>query len=150
MSEFTNELVSASKLDREISGMQSGNMDMYSSIKGDDFETKIATVEATTNSLPAADNLGKVIQLKNVIVQKAELADEDTGELTEQPRVILIAEDGTSYHAISTGLLTSLKNLFGMAGEPHQWPKPVSCMVVEGKSRKGYKFMTLKIVRPTK
>jgi len=36
-------------------------------------------------------------------------------------------------------------NLFGILGQPSEWAGPLPITVVEQKSRKGYRFFTIKI-----
>lgn len=142
---MTNEIQSMDSLSRDIQGLASGNLDMYSSFTGNDFDTQVKMFEAVSNSEPISDNLGKVIQLKDVVVQRVEMSDEDTGEVSEGARVILIDADGSPYHAISQGLLTSLKNLFLMAGEPKTWPAPVPVKVVQKQGKGKNRYFTIQV-----
>ena len=118
---------------------------LYSSLIGDDEETNLAVFDATNESEPIADNLGKTINLKNIIVQAVEMENETTGEVETQPRVIFLDADGTAYHAISKPMLSTVKNLFAAIGQPHQWSGPKAVTVVEERSRAGRRFY--KIVR---
>lgn len=138
--EIRNDSVNAS-----IDSLSSGKANVYSSFTGDDFATKVAVLNAVTNSTPIADNLGKTIKLANVVVQSVEMENEQTGELANQPRVILIDDKGAAFHAISGGILKSVENLFGILGHPSTWPGPVSVQIVEEKSRRGFRFYTIKL-----
>lgn len=128
-----------------IQSLNKGEVTVYSSIKGDDFESKKATLNATTNSVAIADNLGKTISLANIIVQAIDMEDEKTGEVSEQPRVILIDDEGNAFHAISQGIFKSLENLLGILGAPDTWPAPVPVQVVEERGRKGYRYYTIRL-----
>lgn len=125
MSENTmNEIVlsaDAATLSNKISGMGEGVQGFYSSIEGDDFDTKLTVLEAMTDSLPISKNLDKVIQVRNIIVQQVEMLDEKSGELKAQPRVILVDEDGRAFHAISAPLFRDVENWLGMLGKPSTW-----------------------------
>lgn len=127
-----------------IDRLNQGQSNVYSSFKGDDFDTREKVLDATTNSAPVSEHLGKKINLANIIIQSVEMADDKTGELSEQPRIILIDTDGNSFHAISGGLLRSVENILGILGEPHQWPRPITVVVEEKKGNNGYKFFTMK------
>jgi hypothetical protein len=129
-----------------IQGLNNPDSAYYSSIKGDDFSARLAIAAAITSSIPVDESLGKTINLKNYVVQPVELINEDTGEVNTAPRVILIDDNGTAYHATSTGLLSSLRNMNAVLGEPNVWPQPVPVKVVEQKGRNGFKFFTLKFV----
>lgn len=118
---------------------------LYSSLVGDDEDTNLAVFDATNESVPIADNLGVIIQLKDIIVQAVEMENETTGEVETQPRVIFLDDDGTAYHAISKPMLSTVKNLFAAIGQPHKWSGPIAVKVVEERSRAGRRFY--KIVR---
>lgn len=122
--------------------VQSG---LYSSLVGDDEETRLAVFDATNESIPLNENLGKTIQLKDVIVEVVEMENETTGEIETQPRIILLDADGTAYHAISKPMLSTVKRLFAAIGQPHQWSGPKAVQIVEERSRAGRRFF--KIVR---
>lgn len=133
-----------------VNNLNDGTVSVYSSLKGDDFETKKAVLTATTNALKVDDNLGKVINLKDVVVQAIDIANTDdvTGEVSsvEAARIILLDADGTSYAAVSTGLFRALTNLFGILGQPHTWPSPVPIIVVkERATRNAGHYFTIKL-----
>lgn len=65
-----------------------------------------------------ADFINKTITVENFLVEITEMENEDTGELQNTPKVVLIAPDGTSYFAMSKGIFNSMRNAcaaFGMA-----------------------------------
>jgi hypothetical protein len=122
-----------------IQALASGRATVFSTMTGDDFDTKLALLDAVTNSAAIADNLGKTIRLVNVVVQTVEMPDEQTGELQELPRTILIAEDGTAYHAISMGIFRAVETVLGVVGQPSTWPSPLNIQVTrEGKAPRAY------------
>ena len=118
----------------------------YSSIQGDDLAARKAVYNAVSAANQLADNLGKTILLKDVIVQPVTSENEQTGEIEEYLRTTLIAADGTAYSAGSGGVASSLKNLFDVLGEPSSWTEPLPIKVVEKKGRKGFKFFTIELV----
>lgn len=134
----------------QVTNLNDGQVAVFSSIKGDDFASKARVLAATTNAVRLDDNLGKTILLKDVVAQAITVNNEDakTGEVTEEEavRVILLDEDGTSYAAVSTGIFKALTNMFGILGQPHTWPHALPVQVVEEKSRRGFKFFTIKLV----
>lgn len=113
-----------------VDALASGKQTVFSTIAGDDFDSKMRVLEATTASLAIADNLNKTIVLKDIVVQIVEMADEQTGELVEVPRTILIADDGVAYHAISKGVFRAVENILGILGSPDKWTAPVPVKVV--------------------
>jgi len=129
-----------------VAGMSSGDLQMYTSVKGVDKVAKLKVLDAITNSEPLADHLRESFNLTDFVIQVIQMADEKTGEIGNVPRIILIMDDGKAYHAISSGVLQSLRNFVGVLGEPgtgDAWPVAVTCDEVKG--RNGYRFMTLKL-----
>ena len=127
-----------------IANLGTGKASFYSSLQGEDFATKVATVEAMTNSIPIKENLNTTINVKNIIVQKVPMVNERTGAFEDQPRIVLLDADGTAYHAISGGLYRSIDNIINIVGEPHVWPAPLPIHIVSVKGRQG-DFYTAKI-----
>lgn len=133
-----------SAVSKEIQNLASGKVAFYSTLTGNDFATKVATVEAMTNSIPVKENLNKTINVANIIVQGIPMVDTATGELQDQARIILLDADGTAYHAISGGLWRSVQNILGVVGHPSTWPAPLPIHIVSVKGRQG-DFYTAKI-----
>lgn len=133
---------------KEIAQKNAGSVslvDGYSSINGDDMEARKKVYTAISAASLLSDHLGKTINLKDVIVQPVTSENEDTGEVEEYLRTTLIDVDGTAFAAGSTGVVSSLKNLFGVFGEPSSWTEPLAIKVVEKKGRKGFKFMSIEL-----
>ena len=133
---------------KEIAQNNAGSVslvDGYSSISGTDIEARKKVYTAISAAQQLSDHLGKTINLKDVIVQPVTSENEDTGEVDEYLRTTLIDADGTAYAAGSSGVASSLKNLFGVFGEPGTWTEPLAIKVVEKKGRKGFKFMSIEL-----
>ena len=145
-----NDEFAANALDRSIAVLKSGGTDIFSTFDGTDFDTQLDVVDAVSSALPLADNLGTVINLKNVVIQPIEMKDENSGEMVRVPRIILVDVDGTAYAAISTGIMKSLQNYFGLLGFPKDWPRPLSVVAKEARSRANFRFMTLALHREDK
>lgn len=128
-----------------VQAMASGAVQVFSTVQGDDFDAKKRTLAAITDSEPLADHLREKIDLVDFVVQVVQMAD-DNGEVSDQPRVILIDKTGKAYHAISSGILRSLQNYTGLLGMPNAWPEGgVAVMADEQRGRSGFRFMTLKL-----
>lgn len=130
-----------------VRGMANGDLQMYSTVKGGDKASKLRVLAAITDSEALADHLREPFDVQDYIVQVIQMADEKTGEVGNVPRIVLLTADGKAYHAISAGVLQSLRNFAGVLGEPsatnENWPVRVVCDEVKG--RNGYRFMTLKL-----
>lgn len=128
-----------------IQGLNDPGTAFFSTLSGEDFEGKKAIARALTSSKPLNDSLGETIALANIIVQSVQIADDRTGEINEAPRVTLIDTEGNAFHATSSGLLSSVRNILGVFGEPSTWPASgLEIKVVEERGRRGYRFMTIK------
>lgn len=135
MSETTEIAVienTAPGLGNELANLSSGRLDVFSTITGTDFDSRVKVINALTAATPVAQNLNKVINLKDVVIQSVIMPDQTTGDLGEVPRVTLIAEDGTAFSAMSGPLYKDLKNVFAILGMPHTWPSAVPVKVTQG------------------
>lgn len=133
------EVYAPSTLRADIEALNHGG-GIFHTFAGADFATKVQVLDAMTNSVPVADNIGTVINLANVVVQPVEMVNERTGQPESQPRIILIDADGKAYHAISGGLFRSLQNIFGVLGKPETWNAPLPIAVDRVKGGKGTFF----------
>ena len=71
--------------------------------------------------------------------------EEAIQELRQGRMIILVDDEGNAYHAISDGIFKSLQTYCGLLGNPNTWPEPVAIIVDEKRSRRGFKFMTIKL-----
>ena len=146
MSENTAELATIENvapvagLANELANLNNGQVAVFSTVKGVDFASRLTTLSALSNAVPVADNLGKTINLKDVVVQQISMVNERTGELQEVPRITFLDADGSSYHAISDVLYKDLKNVFAILGMPHTWPAPLPIVVTKTKGKVGSFF----------
>ena len=130
-----NELATISDTPEMIKGM-------YCSIHAETQEDRLDIYEAVSNSEPLDDMAGKTVEVENVIIQPVEVVDNATGEMIERNRIVLITPEGKAFGTISTGVETSMKNLFGIVGCP-PWNPSIKFDVVKKQGRNGYKFTTL-------
>ncbi|AYQ99920.1 single strand DNA binding protein [Arthrobacter phage Mendel] len=130
-------------LGSELANLSHGRVNGYSSIVATDFASRLTAITAMQAAVPVADNLGKTINLKDVIIQEVHLVSEQTGELNAVPRITFIDADGTAYSATSDVLYKDLKNFFAILGTPNNWPAPVPVQVVKEKAKVG-SYFTLK------
>lgn len=117
----------------------------YSSITGTDEAAKVTVFNAINNAKALSDHLGEPIALKDVIQVPAEGVDENTGEVTQFTRTVLIDADNIAYAGGSDALLGSLDNLFGVFGKPDTWTEPRVIRVVERKGKGNRKFYVVEL-----
>lgn len=128
-----------------IGSMQSGS-NIMSTVKDDTLDGRKQTLAALTNAEPIAEHLNETINLVHVVMQAVELTDEKTGEVTDNVRTILLAEDGKAFAGVSNGLVGSLRDIFGIMGEPASWPEALPVQVVEKRGNKGFRFYKIELV----
>lgn len=115
---------------------------MYCSIHAETQADRLDIYEAVSNSMSLDDMVGKTIEVENVIIQPVEMTDNATGEQTMRNRIVLITPNGDAYGCTSTGVETSMRNLFAIVGCP-PWTPAIAFDVVKKQGRNGYKFTTL-------
>lgn len=118
------------------------NAGFYCSMHAETQEDRLAIYDAVSNSASIEDAIGKELVVTDVVVQPVEVANPATGELRDANRIVLICDDGAAYGCTSTGVETSLKNLFGIVGMP-PWNPGLRLVPIKQQGRNGYKFTSL-------
>ena len=118
----------------------------YCSLKGATREEKMAMYNAVNSpDYKLSDFTGKVIEIKDVVIEQVQLTEESSGEVKNQARVVLIDVKGKSYQCVSNGIYNSIKKIIAIFGEP-TWDEPVNVEVQNLSTAKGRKTLTLKAV----
>lgn len=112
--------------------------DFYCTIPDDgSYESRVAKYNALNGGdKKVSEMLGKTIELVDVAAHPVQLADEETGEIIETLRTVLIDKHGNAYSAVSAGITNSLQKLFMIFGSPH-WDNPVKVEVRQIQTRNG-------------
>jgi hypothetical protein len=138
MSEST-EVAVVNEADSAVQALGTGAA-FYSSIKGTDFTSRVAVAKAMTTSKPIDENLDKVINLRNIIVQPVTLTNPNTGEQDNVLRTVLLDDKMNAFHATSKGIDTAVRNILGVIGDPSTWDGPVPIKVVKVRAAVGSYF----------
>lgn len=64
------------------------------------------------------DNPGEPVYMKDILFHSVTLTDDETGELSESVRTVIIDVDGVTYAAVSQGVVGSLQKIMGLYGMP--------------------------------
>ena len=107
---------------------------------------KIALYAALQNADKLDEHLNETIHMTNAIAQAVQVTDDNTGEISNTVRVILVGDHGDAYAATSPTLASGLNTLFGIFGTPDTWTEPLDIKVVTRKSRRGFKFFSIEPV----
>lgn len=128
----------------DIKELSQPESNAFCSIKEDSLEAKKLVYNASNNPTHKIDDyINKEIALKDVFVEIIELANENTGELEQAPRIVLIDDKGESYQCVSNGIFGSLKKLMAIFGEP-TWEDPIHAVVKQVKVKRGT-MLTLEV-----
>ena len=108
----------------------------YCSMKVDSEETATMLFKAMNHpdeSLSA--HINEKLDIANIFIQPVPMPNEETGEVTMQPRIVLFTTDGKTYVTISKGIYTALKNMCAIVGTPETWKAPITIKVVQWQVR---------------
>ena len=130
---------------RDFAGeMTSGNLGVWTSFDADTEDGKIKLYSVTSDSKKVSEILDQYINIKDVVIENVEIANEETGIVDVAPRITFITDKGDAYSCVSDVILRDLKRIFNYFGFPTDWDKPKKMKFVEGRSNKGRHFFTLK------
>lgn len=90
-----------------------------------------------------ADFINKDIAVADVLIEIADILNEDTGEVSQVPRVVLIDEAGKAYQSASFGMFACIKNAIKVFGEP-TW-EPAIVFTIKQKPTKNGSMLTAEI-----
>lgn len=143
---MSNEIVPASP--QEVSRIDTSNPigGMYSSMKSETREERLDLFEAVTNAEPLEDHINECIMVQDVTIQPVEFVDSVTGECKMQNRITLITPDKDAFACTSLGVETSLKQLFGIVGNP-PWVPALPLKAVKQQGNGKYKFTSLQLFK---
>ena len=125
-----------------------GASQMYCSIRDDGTMQSKARIFNSINSPDKriSDCIGETISLANIVAHPIQLVDENSGELIETMRMVLVDDQGTSYEAVSTGIVNAVSRILQIFGQPDTWTAPIKVKPVQEGTRNGNnKVTTLKV-----
>ena len=91
-----------------------------------------------------ADCINMQIKAKDLYVEIVNCTNEETGEVTACPRIVIIDDEGKSYQAVSIGIYSALKKIIQVYGAP-TWADPVT-LEVKQITKGQRKMLTLNVV----
>ena len=121
----------------------------YCSIEDDGSRESKVKIFNAVNSADSniADHIGEVLEIVDVVAHPVELADEETGEIIQALRAVLIDVNGISYAAVSQGITSALSKVFSIVGPPSWKEHPVKMKLKQVKTRNGNnKVNTIELV----
>lgn len=109
-------------------------------------EGKIKLYSALQNAEKLDEHLNESLAMVNAVAQAVQVTDDQTGEVSNTVRVIIVTADNKAYAATSPTLAAGLNTMFGIFGTPNTWTEPLTIKVVERRSRRGFRFFTVEPV----
>lgn len=148
--ENNNEVMVINKADlapADVNILTEANTQFFCSIPNDGSRASQVKVYNAINNKGDSldDHKGEVLEIVDVACHPVTLLDENTGEVVNALRVILVDKNGKNYDAVSQGIVSSLQKVFAIVGQPSYNP-PLKLKVVEQKTRKGFKTNTIELV----
>ena len=127
---------------------------VFSTFDANDIESQKKLAMAVTDADPLSDNLNKTFYLKDFVVQATTMIDDrpDANGVVsneERPilRIILVTAEGKAYSCAADGIFKVLQTYTGIFGHPSVWPaEGIAMQAVENKGRRGFRYLTLKLV----
>lgn len=117
----------------------------FCSMMAETKEDKAKLYNAMNNpDLRLADCINTQIKAKDLYVEVVNCTNEETGEVTACPRIVIIDDKGKSYQAVSIGIYSALKKVIQVFGAP-TWEEPVT-LEVKQISKGTRKMLTLNVV----
>lgn len=120
-------------------------------------QTQFCSMKATTDEEKAqlynamnnpdkrlADCINMGINAKDLYIEVVQCTNEETGEVTPCPRIVIIDDKNVSYQCVSIGIYSALKKVIQVYGAP-TWKKPVK-LEVKQISKGTKKMLTLNVI----
>jgi hypothetical protein len=121
----------------------------FSSVTPETKEQKIAMMNLLSGddekTMPLGENIGKIFELADVILNPYDKVNEETGEMEYGVLSYLITQDGLVYVTSSKSVYFSLKRIFQVFGEPHYEAGEISLKAVK-KQGQQFKYTDIQIV----
>lgn len=105
------------------------NKSVFCSLPMDTAEQKKLAFNVMGNpEKKISDAVNLTIEVTDIYCETAQVMDQNTGELRDMPRIVLIDKDGHSYQSVSFGIYRAVCRLISIFGVPH-WDEPIPITV---------------------
>lgn len=133
--------------------LMSGEIQFYSSMQDDGTrKSKVDIYNAISREdKKIGDCINEVLNIVDVVAHPITLVDEETGEVINTIRTILIDDKGVNYVGVSGGITNALSRIFAIIGRPDNgaWKdEPVKMKIKQIATRNGNnKVNTIELVK---
>jgi hypothetical protein len=142
----SNEDVAGADLVEVLKNPKSG---FYCSIVDDGTRDSKIRIYNAINSTDKqlSECFGEVIELVAVAAHPVKLLSEETGEINECLRAVLIDKNGVAYQCVSEGVISSLQRIYNIVGTPDTWgDEPLKVKAKNIPTKGGKSTITLQLV----
>lgn len=119
----------------------------WCSLAAVDDRDKVTLFNAVTTPAKLSDQINKQLTIRHIYVEVIQVTSEETGEIVNAPRVVLIDDKGNGYQSVGTGIYNAAKRMIGIFGDPADWATPHTVEVVNVSLPGGRHTFTLKIIK---
>ena len=130
-------------LSEDLTGKGAG----WCSLQAVDDKDRITLYNSVTTPEKLADQINKQIVVRHVYAEIIQVQSEESGEMVNAPRVVLIDDHGKGYQSVSTGIYNAVKRMLGIFGNPADWTQPHTVEVQNVNLPGGRHTLTLRIVK---
>lgn len=117
----------------------------YCSMQPSDRKGKALLFKAMNNpDKRIGDCINMNIKIKDIYCEVVRCISQETGEVDEVPRVVLIDDKGVSYQSVSKGIFGAVSKLIQIFGAP-TWEDPLE-VTIKQVTRGANKMLTLDLV----
>lgn len=118
----------------------------FSSLQATTDEEKAQLFNAVNNpEKRLADCINMTINAKDLFVEVVNCTNEETGEQTACPRIVIIDDKGVSYQAVSLGIYSAIKKVIQIFGTP-TWEKAIP-LEIKQVTKGTRKMLTMNIAK---
>lgn len=128
-----------------VADLTSGVMSYCSFVAETDSDKKTLYNIQNATADRVSDHVGETVNLRHVYVETVQCTNEETGEVTTCPRIILIDDKNKGYACVSLGIFSALRRMFAIYGTPDTWSNAIKIKfrnITKGK----FKILTFDIV----
>lgn len=108
---------------------------------------KAALYNAISNAEHAiGEMIGETITVEHMIAHPTQLVDEETGEVRDLIRLVLVSPEGEGYHSMSGGVVESMKRLCQIVGQGSWTDEPLQLKIKQVTTKQGNRTFNLVLV----
>lgn len=126
----------------DIEGQLMGVTSTFCSVQAVTPEEKKALFNAMNNpEFRVEQFINQTIYVKDVFAELVDIMNQNTGEIIQAARIVLIDAEGKAYTCVSKGIFSALKKLFNLYGVP-TWNEPIGITIKQIRKSNNMNILT--------